>query len=570
MPIHFLQFELDPTTGLLHGPEGEVRLRPKTLALLQVLVKRAPGVVEKDELVDVVWGQEHLGPSSLAQAVSELRAALGDDPREPRIIETVHRRGYRFIAAVEAPVEAPEEAPEEASERAAVEARAGALAERPMEKEPAEGLPPGAPPAKPGGGFRWRVVAWGLTAGVLLFLATLLWGPEGDSGPPAQASGTGIFERPQRIALMPFETQELGPGAVPSELAWLDLGLRGMLAQRLDRHPQLYLYPLRRVQAMQRDLPEMVGFGDRQPAGAERYLGAHWLLQGEWSSPAAGKLRYRLWLRRTTPVRPPGAGSTGQEGEGESMADEEGTLVLEDEVSLEDLPHLVHRWARRIAREVVGAPRRERPRSPMFRHGLPVIRQYFVAFEQMEEQPLEALRLFEELGEEMPSAVPVARARIALLDRLGRREEARKVAARSLLMADDPLDRVFFLVVQGHVDEARVVVRKMSARQRQDPESWLEWLSWIESNAPSEQALAWLAEIPPATRGRWLAAELALIETRAAAREGDRSRARHAAERAQRVGRQQGHGAAVAEADAFLAALHAEPRVQGEAPAPGS
>ena len=98
MEYRFLDFTLDSTTGALEGPDGEIRLRPKTQALLEILVAEAPAVLARDELMDRVWGQEHLGETSLAQAISELRRALGDDPRQPRIIETLHRRGYRFIA----------------------------------------------------------------------------------------------------------------------------------------------------------------------------------------------------------------------------------------------------------------------------------------------------------------------------------------------------------------------------------------------------------------------------------------------------------------------------------------
>jgi len=101
VPIKFIDFALDPATGCLHGPEGEIRLRPKTLALLEVLVAEAPKVLTKNELMDRVWGKEHLGETSLAQAVSELRRALQDNSRQPRIIETLHRRGYRFIAPLD-------------------------------------------------------------------------------------------------------------------------------------------------------------------------------------------------------------------------------------------------------------------------------------------------------------------------------------------------------------------------------------------------------------------------------------------------------------------------------------
>ena len=61
---------------------------------------RTPGsLVTKNALLDVVWGHRFVTESVLKTAISEVRAALDDDPKQPRYIETVSRRGYRFIAA---------------------------------------------------------------------------------------------------------------------------------------------------------------------------------------------------------------------------------------------------------------------------------------------------------------------------------------------------------------------------------------------------------------------------------------------------------------------------------------
>jgi DNA-binding winged helix-turn-helix (wHTH) protein len=61
---------------------------------------RTPGrLITKNALLDLVWGHRFVTESVLKSAISELRAALDDDPKQPRCIETVSRRGYRFIAA---------------------------------------------------------------------------------------------------------------------------------------------------------------------------------------------------------------------------------------------------------------------------------------------------------------------------------------------------------------------------------------------------------------------------------------------------------------------------------------
>jgi eukaryotic-like serine/threonine-protein kinase len=99
--FRFGDFVLDQETGRLLGPAGEVRLRPQAFRMLEVLAEQAPKILSQEELLDRVWGVEHLSPASVKQAVSEVRQALGDDPARPSLIETVHRRGYRFIAPVE-------------------------------------------------------------------------------------------------------------------------------------------------------------------------------------------------------------------------------------------------------------------------------------------------------------------------------------------------------------------------------------------------------------------------------------------------------------------------------------
>lgn len=101
MKLRFGELVLDRDAGRLLGPDGEVRLRPQAFRMLVVLAEQAPKILSQEELLNRVWGVEHLSPTSVKQAVCEVRQALGDDPIRPALIETVHRRGYRFIANVE-------------------------------------------------------------------------------------------------------------------------------------------------------------------------------------------------------------------------------------------------------------------------------------------------------------------------------------------------------------------------------------------------------------------------------------------------------------------------------------
>jgi DNA-binding winged helix-turn-helix (wHTH) protein len=76
-----------------------VALAPKPFAVLCALARTPGRLVTKNALLDLVWGHRFVTESVLKSAISELRAALDDDPKQPRYIETVSRRGYRFIAA---------------------------------------------------------------------------------------------------------------------------------------------------------------------------------------------------------------------------------------------------------------------------------------------------------------------------------------------------------------------------------------------------------------------------------------------------------------------------------------
>jgi DNA-binding winged helix-turn-helix (wHTH) protein/tetratricopeptide (TPR) repeat protein len=91
---------------LLRGSEV-VPLSPKIIDLLLYLVARQSALVPKDELFAALWPDVAVTDNALTQAVSELRQALGDDPSKPTYIQTVARRGYRFVAAVEVAVPSP-------------------------------------------------------------------------------------------------------------------------------------------------------------------------------------------------------------------------------------------------------------------------------------------------------------------------------------------------------------------------------------------------------------------------------------------------------------------------------
>lgn len=93
-----------PELSRIERDGREVRVKPKSMAVLCSLVAKPGEVQSRRELLDAVWGDVHVSEEVLTQAVAELRRAFGDRARDARVIETVPRRGYRLVAAVGGPV----------------------------------------------------------------------------------------------------------------------------------------------------------------------------------------------------------------------------------------------------------------------------------------------------------------------------------------------------------------------------------------------------------------------------------------------------------------------------------
>lgn len=97
--LRFSGFELDRQRAELRGADGgAIKLRPKTITMLILFATRSGRVLSKQELMDAVWPNVHVGDDSLFQCIRELRTALGDDRRQ--IIKLVQGRGYLFDAEV--------------------------------------------------------------------------------------------------------------------------------------------------------------------------------------------------------------------------------------------------------------------------------------------------------------------------------------------------------------------------------------------------------------------------------------------------------------------------------------
>src|SRR5512145_482803 len=96
----FGPYQLDLSKRVLTCAGETISLTPKATEILVLLVTNAGQLVEKDELLREVWPDTFVEEANLTQNIFRLRKALGDERVDPRYIETVARRGYRFIASV--------------------------------------------------------------------------------------------------------------------------------------------------------------------------------------------------------------------------------------------------------------------------------------------------------------------------------------------------------------------------------------------------------------------------------------------------------------------------------------
>lgn len=123
--VRFGDFELDLRTGELRRNGTSLWLQPQPAKVLVLLARRAGAVVGRQELAKELWGDETFVDfeQGLNFAIRQIRHALGDDADHPRFVETLPRRGYRFIAPVE-PVPEPQQPIAEANVAAGESAQA--------------------------------------------------------------------------------------------------------------------------------------------------------------------------------------------------------------------------------------------------------------------------------------------------------------------------------------------------------------------------------------------------------------------------------------------------------------
>ncbi|MDX1998513.1 MAG: winged helix-turn-helix domain-containing protein [Thermoanaerobaculia bacterium] len=108
--LRFGPWRAEKSSGDLTGPAGTEHLEPKVMELLFLLAREPGQVVPRDEILAALWPDVVVGDDTLARTVSKLRRALADDAKAPRWLETIPKRGYRWLVT-EGPTVAPPKTP---------------------------------------------------------------------------------------------------------------------------------------------------------------------------------------------------------------------------------------------------------------------------------------------------------------------------------------------------------------------------------------------------------------------------------------------------------------------------
>lgn len=240
--FEFGDFRIDGRQARAWGRDGAaLALTPRLFDALLYFVEHPGEVLDKDTLMAALWPGLVVEENNLNQTISGLRRALGDDPQDSRYIQTVPRRGFRFVAEVRPLGE---------------EAVAPPLAEAAQ--------PPASPgPARPARTHRRGM--WGASAGVivalLLAFAAWQWSDRGADHAPVVTAEVAT------VAVLPFK-----PLVKDSRDEALELGMADSLIARLSTLPGVVV---RSVGSVRR-----YGGMEQDPLAAARELQVDWVIEG--------------------------------------------------------------------------------------------------------------------------------------------------------------------------------------------------------------------------------------------------------------------------------------------------
>lgn len=234
-PLAFGPFLLDPEAGRLLEGGRVVPLAPKPFETLHYLAQHRGRVIAKSELMERLWPETFVTDDVLVQSVVDIRRALGDHAKTPQYIETIPRRGYRFLAEVR-------------TGEATTEPDAQGPGSEPSGEPATLALESGASPN------RWRLGLIGLGLVVLIGVALALW----QRGPGRTVAS--FAPEPGSLVVMPIQVEE--PVAVSG---WLRQGLAEMIRTQLGQTPGMQVVARHRLAAALAD----AGVGEEEKGPSE-------------------------------------------------------------------------------------------------------------------------------------------------------------------------------------------------------------------------------------------------------------------------------------------------------------
>ncbi len=277
--LRFGLFEADLENARLTRNGVRIRLQDQPSRILALLLERAGQVVTREELRQELWpsGTYVDFDGSLNAALKRLRAALDDEADNPRFIETVPRRGYRFIAPVSVihsdsqPPVSPESESTSTAQEASGESRFSTRSPAPQWKRQ----------------FPWFVtsLAFLVLAASATFLALRLHRLQGP-GPQKSPGVTTPASYRQSVAVLGFRNVSAKP-----EDAWLATALTEMFSTELSAGNKLRLVPGEDVARLQLDLSQTDSFGRSTTSRLAKALDADLLVLGSYATVRVGRDR---------------------------------------------------------------------------------------------------------------------------------------------------------------------------------------------------------------------------------------------------------------------------------------
>jgi DNA-binding winged helix-turn-helix (wHTH) protein/TolB-like protein len=250
-------FSLDAANRLLLREGRVVPLKPKVVETLLVLVEHRGEVLDKESLIKTLWPDTFVEESNLTQNIYVLRKTLGETPGAPEFIETIPRRGYRFIAAVTERSDGDDGAAEVVDESHAFESVAS---------EPSVLTPPSSSLSSPAGRPRARYRSGVFVVAALLLVGLAVGAVYWMIGRSAGRASAGAPVR--SVAVLPFK-----PLGAEAEDAYLGPGMADALITKLSGNGQVSVTPTSAV----------LGYGGagQDPVAAGRELGVDAVLDGK-------------------------------------------------------------------------------------------------------------------------------------------------------------------------------------------------------------------------------------------------------------------------------------------------